>query len=175
MATDRSPSPDHWDQNHSVIFPERAKYQRDACKSLVEIAGRYGAAFLCDGVGPGKTYVGLMVIERMIPEAGKHTVLFSPKAAREDVWDPILEKLLPFLQSDFQPLVSYSHTDLQRTGKWPERIDRTLKACPANNGNNYKSSILLACGRRNRSWRDRRRLRGGWVCVRGRVSGGGIS
>ena len=103
MAKDRSPSPDHWDQNHSVIFPELAKYQRNAYKSLVEIAGRYGAAFLCDGVGLGKTYVGLMVIERMISEAGKRVVLFSPKAAREDVWDPILEKLLPHLQSDFQP------------------------------------------------------------------------
>ena len=126
-AKDRSPSPDHWDQNHSVIFPKLAKYQRDAYKSLVEIAGRYGGAFLCDGVGLGKTYVGLMVIERMISEAGKRVVLFSPKAAREDVWDPILEKLLPHLQSDFQPLVSYSHTDLQRTGKWPERMARTLK------------------------------------------------
>lgn len=126
-SKDRGPTPDQWDREHSVIFPKLAKYQRDAYKSLVEIAGRYGGAFLCDGVGLGKTYVGLMVIERMISEAGKRVVLFSPKAAREDVWDPILEKLLPHLQSDFQPLVSYSHTDLQRTGKWPERIARTLK------------------------------------------------
>ena len=110
-----------------MIFPKLAKYQRDAYKSLVEISGRYGGAFMCDGVGLGKTYVGLMVIERMISEAGKRVVLFSPKAAREDVWDPIIQKLLPHLQSDFQPLVSYSHTDLQRSGKWPDRIARTLK------------------------------------------------
>jgi hypothetical protein len=126
-AKDRGPSPDQWDQELSVIFPQLAKYQRDAYKNLVEIAGRYGAAFLCDGVGLGKTYVGLMIIERMISEAGKRVVLFSPKAAREDVWDPIIQKLLPHLHSDFQPLVSYSHTDLQRTGKWPERMARTLK------------------------------------------------
>ncbi len=126
-AKDRGPSPDQWDQELSVIFPQLAKYQRDAYKNLVEISGRYGAAFLCDGVGLGKTYVGLMIIERMISEAGKRVVLFSPKAAREDVWDPIIQKLLPHLHSDFQPLVSYSHTDLQRTGKWPERMARTLK------------------------------------------------
>ena len=126
-ARDRGPSPDTWDKEHSVIFPLLAKYQRDAYKNLVEIAGRYGAAFLCDGVGLGKTYVGLMVIERMISEAGKRVVLFSPKAAREDVWEPVIQKLLPHLDSDFQPLVSYSHTDLQRTGKWPERMARTLK------------------------------------------------
>lgn len=126
-ARDRGPSPDQWDQELSVIFPQLAKYQRDAYKNLVEIAGRYGAAFLCDGVGLGKTYVGLMIIERMISEAGKRVVLFSPKAAREDVWDPIIQKLLPHLHSDFQPLVSYSHTDLQRMGKWPERMARTLK------------------------------------------------
>jgi hypothetical protein len=126
-SRDRGPSPDQWDQELSVIFPKLAKYQRDAYKNLVEIAGRYGAAFLCDGVGLGKTYVGLMIIERMISEAGKRVVLFSPKAAREDVWDPVIQKLLPHLHSDFQPLVSYSHTDLQRTGKWPERMARTLK------------------------------------------------
>jgi hypothetical protein len=126
-ARDRGPSPDRWDQELSVIFPKLAKYQRDAYKNLVEIANRYGAAFLCDGVGLGKTYVGLMVIERMVSEAGKRVVLFSPRAAREDVWDPLIDKLLPHLHSDFQPLVSYSHTDLQRTGKWPDRMARTLK------------------------------------------------
>jgi len=126
-ARDRGPSPDDWDKGHSVIFPKLAGYQRDAYKNLVEIASRYGAGFLCDGVGLGKTYVGLMLIERMIAHHGKRVVLFAPKAAKEDVWEPVVESLLPHLSSDFQPLVSYSHTDLQRTGKWPDRIARTIK------------------------------------------------
>ncbi len=126
-ARDRGPSPDDWDKGHSVIFPKLAGYQRDAYKNLVEIASRYGAGFLCDGVGLGKTYVGLMLIERMIAHHGKRVVLFAPKAAKEDVWEPVVESLLPHLSSDFQPLVSYSHTDLQRTGKWPDRISRTIK------------------------------------------------
>lgn len=126
-ARDRGPSPDDWDKETSLIFPKLAGYQRDAYKNLVEIASRYGAAFLCDGVGLGKTYVGLMLIERMIAHHGRRVVLFAPKAAKEDVWEPVIESLLPHLSSDFQPLVSYSHTDLQRTGKWPDRISRTIK------------------------------------------------
>lgn len=126
-ARDRGPSPDDWDKNNSVIFPKLAGYQRDAYKNLVEIAARYGGGFLCDGVGLGKTYVGLMLIERMISHHGNRVVLFAPKAAKEDVWEPVVDHLLPHLASDFQPLVSYSHTDLQRKGKWPERIARTIK------------------------------------------------
>lgn len=120
-------TPDEWDRERSTIFPRLARYQQDAYKNLVEIARLYGAAFLCDGVGLGKTYVGLMLIERMVMRDGKRVVLFAPKAAREDVWAPIVEKLLPDYQSDFNPLVTYNHTDLQRTGKWPERIKRTLR------------------------------------------------
>lgn len=127
FARDRAPSPDDWDMHSSIIFAKLAAYQRDAYKNLVEIASRYGAAFLCDGVGLGKTYVGLMLIERMISHHGRRVVLFAPKAAKEDVWEPVFEHLLPHLSSDFQPLVSYSHTDLQRTGKWPDRIARTIK------------------------------------------------
>ena len=126
-ARDRSPSPDEWDKNISVIFPKLAGYQRDAYKNLVEIATRYGGAFLCDGVGLGKTYVGLMVIERMIAHHGQRVVLFAPKAAKQDVWRPVFESMLPHLSSDFQPLVLYSHTDLQRKGDWEDRISRTIK------------------------------------------------
>jgi hypothetical protein len=126
-ARGRGPSPDDWDKETSIIFPKLAGYQRDAYKNLVEIASRYGAAFLCDGVGLGKTYVGLMLIERMIGHHGRRVVLFAPKAAKEDVWEPVFESLLPHLSSDFQPLVAYCHTDLQRSGKWPDRIARTIK------------------------------------------------
>ena len=126
-ARDRGPSPDHWDTNDSRIFPKLAGYQRDAYKNLMAIAKRYGFAFLCDGVGLGKTYVGLMLIERMIAHEGNRVVLFAPKAAKEDVWKPVFGSLLPHLGSDFQPLVTYSHTDLHRKGAWPDRIARTIK------------------------------------------------
>lgn len=127
-SRDRGPSPDQWDRENSIIFQKLAGYQRDAYKNLVEIAARYGMGFLCDGVGLGKTFVGLMLIERMIVKEGKRVALFAPKAAKEDVWTPVIKNLLPHLDSDFQPLVSYSHTDLTRTSDgWPNRIARTIK------------------------------------------------
>jgi len=36
--------------------------QRDGYNNLVDIAGKYSGAFLCDGVGRGKTFEGLMLI-----------------------------------------------------------------------------------------------------------------
>ncbi|MDR2674788.1 MAG: phospholipase D-like domain-containing protein [Opitutaceae bacterium] len=120
-------TPDEWDSRQSTIFPRLAKYQRDAYKNLIQIAHRYGAAFLCDGVGLGKTYVGLMLIERFVMHESRRVVLFAPKAAREDVWEPAIENLLPDLNSGFVNLVVYNHTDLQRKGKWPRDMKRTLR------------------------------------------------
>ncbi len=120
-------TPDEWDKEKSCIFPILSKYQQDAYKNLVEIARLYGCAFLCDGVGLGKTYVGLMLIERMVMHEGKRVVLFAPKAAKEDVWNPVVEKLLPELNSGFVTFIPYSHTDLQRKGDFPKELERTLK------------------------------------------------
>lgn len=32
----------------------------------MRIAREHGEAFLCDGVGLGKTFIGLMIIERLV-------------------------------------------------------------------------------------------------------------
>lgn len=120
-------TPDEWDKEKSCIFPKLSKYQQDAYKNLVEIARLYGCAFLCDGVGLGKTYVGLMLIERMVMHEGKRVVLFAPKTAKEDVWTPVVANLLPELNSGFVTFIPYSHTDLQRKGDFPKELERTLK------------------------------------------------
>ena len=120
-------TPDEWDKEQSCIFPKLSKYQQDAYKNLVEISRLYGCAFLCDGVGLGKTYVGLMIIERMVMHEGKRVVLFAPKAAKEDVWTPVVDKLLPEINSGFVTFIPYSHTDLQRKGEFPKELERTLK------------------------------------------------
>jgi len=120
-------TPDEWDTEESVVFRQLAKYQRDAYKNLVQIARRYGGAFLCDGVGLGKTYVGLMLIERFVGKEKKNVVLFAPKAARQDVWEPVIEQLLPDLNSGFVSLLVRNHTDLQRKGTWPRDLRRILR------------------------------------------------
>ncbi len=122
----RELEPDAWDEERSAIFPRLDRYQQDAYRNLMQIANRYGAAFLCDGVGLGKTYVGLMLIERLVFKEGKQVVLFAPKAAREDVWKPVLDKYLPKVFSGFVNLIVYNHTDLQRHGDMPEEMAMTI-------------------------------------------------
>jgi hypothetical protein len=80
----------------------------------MEISRIYGGGFLCDGVGLGKTYVDLMLIERLVVREGKRVVLLAPKSAMEDVWEPSIEKSLTHLNSGFVSLIKYNHTDLQR-------------------------------------------------------------
>lgn len=54
-----------WDATRSKMFPRIDRYQKEAYWALMKIARQHGGAFLCDGVGLGKTFVGLMLIERL--------------------------------------------------------------------------------------------------------------
>jgi superfamily II DNA/RNA helicase len=103
-----------WEENDSAIYPILAKYQRDGYLGLIKRANNFGGAFLCDGVGLGKTFVGLMLIERFILHENKNVALFVPKAAREPVWERELQKRLPEVFKGYSRLKVYSHTDLQR-------------------------------------------------------------
>lgn len=120
-------TPDLWDQQESKIFRILDKYQQDAYKNLIAIANDFGGAFLCDGVGLGKTFVGLMLLERMVVHEGKRVVLFAPKAAREDVWERVIPRYLPDLNSGFVNFVLFNHTDLQRKNKFQRDLALTLR------------------------------------------------
>jgi len=100
----------------SKIFPELDKYQQDGYASLMQIANKYGGAFLCDGVGLGKTFVGMMTIERLLHDR-KKVVLLSPKAAKEPVWEATLKHYLPHAFGAWGGLRLFSHTDLGREGR----------------------------------------------------------
>ena len=118
-----------WDETHSKMFHCLDRYQQEAYWALMKIARQHGGAFLCDGVGLGKTFVGLMLIERLILHEGKRVVLFAPKAAKEGVWEPHLRKWLPHIggvggKADFSNLAVFSHTDLGRKGDFSERFQR---------------------------------------------------
>ena len=118
-----------WDETRSRMFPHLDRYQKEAYWALMKIARQHRGAFLCDGVGLGKTFVGLMLIERLILHEGKRIALFAPKAAKEAVWEPHLRRLLPHIGgvgggADFSNLAVFSHTDLGRKGDFPERFRR---------------------------------------------------
>ena len=122
-----------WDLTKSVMFAQLDRYQREAYWALMKIARQHGGAFLCDGVGLGKTFVGLMLIERLILHENKRVVLFAPKAAKEAVWEPHLRDWLPHLGggSDFSNLAVFSHTDLGRGGDFPDRFKRIAELADA--------------------------------------------
>ena len=119
----RELSAEEWDATESKLFGILAAYQKEAYRSLMKIALQHDGALLCDGVGLGKTFVGLMLIERLILKDRKRVVLFAPKGAKEGVWEPHLRRYLPHIGSkDYSNLSVFSHTDLTRTGEFPQRF-----------------------------------------------------
>ncbi len=121
-----------WERGRSRVFHLLDRYQREAYWSLMKIARQHDGAFLCDGVGLGKTFVGLMLIERLVLHEGKRVLLFAPKAAKEGVWEPHLREFLPHIGgvgggADFSNLAVFSHTDVSRKGDFPERFERVAE------------------------------------------------
>ena len=136
LVADQEPSDLVWDQERSEMYPKLDRYQAEAYSSLVDIARQHGGAFLCDGVGLGKTYVGLMLLERLILREGKRVVLLAPKAVREAVWEPELARHLSHVGgfgggSDFSNLTVFNHTDLSRGGEYVERFRRVAALADA--------------------------------------------
>ncbi len=122
---------DEWERTRSRVYPILDQYQREGYGALIKIARRYRGAFLCDGVGLGKTFVGLMVIERLVELERKRVALFVPKAARESVWETALRLYLPHIGGDFSNLVVFNHTDLLRGGDYQRRLDRVKEMADA--------------------------------------------
>ena len=83
-----------WEENESVVYKGLSQYQKDGYNSLIQIAERYSGAFLCDGVGLGKTFVGMMLIERFVKKERKNVVLIVPASARVSVWEVTIKRLM---------------------------------------------------------------------------------
>lgn len=113
---------DEWEKNNSRIYPILAPYQRQGYHALLKIAHDYNGAFLCDGVGLGKTFVGLMLIERLVLHDRLNVALFVPKSAREAVWEAVIRDRLPHVWGEFGGLRIFNHTDLLRGGEFPDRF-----------------------------------------------------
>ena len=103
-----------WERESSVMYKALSQYQRDGYNNLIEIADKHAGAFLCDGVGLGKTFVGLMLIERFVKRERRNVVLAVPAAARVSVWESAIRKYMPELLDGFFPFRIVNHTDLIR-------------------------------------------------------------
>ena len=115
LFRDQALSAGEWERGESRIYPLLDGYQREGYAQLLDIARRYNGAFLCDGVGLGKTSIGLMLIERLVVREKKRVVLLVPKSGRKPVWEKELNERLPQLaHGAFSGLEVLSHTDLGR-------------------------------------------------------------
>jgi superfamily II DNA or RNA helicase len=102
------------DRHGSKVFPKLDRYQQEGYRNLMRIADQYRGAFLCDGVGLGKTFVGLMLLERLVVHDRRRVALIVPKSGREPVWEATIKDYCPELLSGFLPLRIINHTDLTR-------------------------------------------------------------
>ena len=127
-------SPTVWEETQSRMYPILDQYQKDGYHGMLKIARKYGGAFICDGVGLGKTFVGLMIIERLIKER-KRVALFVPKATRKDVWERDIRKYLPHVgglgRGVFSSLQIFNHTDLGREGDFPADFEKIKEMADA--------------------------------------------
>lgn len=103
-----------WLEEKSRVYRILDQYQKDGFHELIDIAQKYRGAFLCDGVGLGKTFVGLMLIEYLVERQRKRVALIVPKSGRKAVWERVLREWLPHLSGAFSNLVVLNHTDLLR-------------------------------------------------------------
>lgn len=115
-----------WEKTESRLYSKLDQYQKEGYQALLKIASQFAGAFLCDGVGLGKTLIGLMLIERFVIYDRKRVALFVPKAARKPVWESHIGRYVPHIGAvhDFSNLSIFNHTDLLRGGEYPGRLER---------------------------------------------------
>ncbi len=113
-----------WEKTQSQMFRVLDYYQVEGYAALLKkaIARGYRGALLCDSVGLGKTFIGLMLIERLLFDR-KRIALLVPKAARDAVWENKLNHYLPDLIGAYSNLAIYNHSDLLRGGKFPRLMN----------------------------------------------------
>jgi superfamily II DNA/RNA helicase len=115
----------------SNVYPILDQYQKEGYQALMKIASKYSGGFLCDGVGLGKTFIGLMVIERLVAFERKRVMLLVPKAGRIPVWEAALRRYLPNLGGGFTNLRIFNHTDLMRCGEYEVEMKRMAEQADA--------------------------------------------
>lgn len=108
---------DEWEENESVIYRTLSQYQKDGYHAALQIGDTWNGALICDGVGSGKTYIGLMLLERYLRE-NKRVLLITPKSIAESVWNSQVNRQF---RSKYGRLLREHydiklHTDLGRQG-----------------------------------------------------------
>ena len=108
---------DRWNESTDItdaVLKIVENHVKDYSPYEVYLRSMYEYFKLCDGVGLGKTFVGLMLIERFVKRERRNVVLAVPAAARVSVWETAIRKYMPELLDGFFPFRIVNHTDLIR-------------------------------------------------------------
>lgn len=113
LTANVDPGDRSWEETESAIYPVLAPYQREAFRSMVEMSKQWGGGFLTDGVGLGKTFVGLMLTEYYAVRKRKNVLIMATKTGQDAVWNPEIADRLPDLSGgQFSNVIVKAHTDL---------------------------------------------------------------
>lgn len=126
LTANVTPGDHSWELSESVIYPILAPYQREAFHALIEMSRRWNGGFLTDGVGLGKTFVGLMLTEYYAIRQRKNVLIMATKTGQDAVWIPELKERLPELFGQFTNVLVRAHTDLT-TKKALDEIEHLAK------------------------------------------------
>lgn len=118
-----------WEQNESCIYKMLSQYQKDGYHQARRIADDWGGALICDGVGLGKTFIGLMLLEYYAAHQRKNVLLIVPKSARESVWESNLHSHLRHLVRSqvYARVIVRSHTDFGRQSEKNDELVEELR------------------------------------------------
>jgi len=142
-----------------------APYQQEGFHALIEMSRRWNGGFLTDGVGLGKTFVGLMLTEYYAVRHRKNVLIMATKTGQDAVWNPELREKLPELFGQFSNVLVRAHTDLT-TSQGLAEIEHLAKRAdiirPSSSPESTpttisRASASTACASTPSSWRSRSR------------------
>ncbi len=102
----RPPQPDDPSRASRPTGLDLAPFQRDGYERARVIARRHGGVIYADGVGTGKTEVGLAFVEERTEEDGAYALVVTPAQLKKRWQDRIHQEKLPAQVISFQELAS---------------------------------------------------------------------
>lgn len=148
-----------WEESESKIYPLLAPYQKEGYHALRKMEDEWNGGFLTDGVGLGKTFVGLMLTEYYASRQRKNVLILATKTGQDAVWQPELEARLPELAGgEFTNVIIRAHTDLstrhadELVARLRERVDVVI-VDEAHNFRNHGAKGDDDDAKRSRWWR----------------------
>ena len=141
LTADVDPSVLEWEQNHSRIYKLLAPYQQEGYRGLRQRAEKHGGAFLTDGVGLGKTFVGMMLAEYFAEKEGLNVLIMATKTGVDAVWKPTIERYMPELTGEFTRIRVMAHTDLskQNAMETVRRLHERVQVVIIDEGHNFRN------------------------------------